>query len=73
MSETTMCALVIEVREDALLVRDQSTCQEVQVNTSCACCYAAGDRICIRYSGAMTNSLPPQISADCISRAGSCG
>ena len=73
MPETTMCALVIEVREDALLVRDQSTCQEVQVNTSCAHCYSAGDRICIRYSGAMTNSLPPQISADCIRRAGSCG
>ena len=72
MSETTMCALVIEVREDALLVRDQSTCQEVQVNTSCAHCYSAGDRICIHYNGAMTASIPPQISADCIHKVSSC-
>ena len=73
MSETTMRAQVVEVQEDALLVCDQSTGQQVQVHTSCAHCYSAGDRICIRYSGAMTNSLPPQISADCIRRAGSCG
>ena len=73
MSETTMCAVVCQVQDGFLLVRDQSSCQEVRVNTSCAHCYAAGDRICIHYSGAMTNSLPPQISADCIHRVGSCG
>ena len=72
MSETTMCAVVCQVQEDSLLVRDQNSCQEVQVNTSCAHCYSAGDRICIHYNGAMTASIPPQISADCIHKVSSC-
>ena len=72
MSETTMRAQVVEVQEDALLVCDQSTGQQVQVHTSCAHCYAAGDHICIHYNGAMTNSIPPQISADCIHKVSSC-
>ena len=38
MSETTMRAQVIEVQEDALLVCDQSTEQQVQVHTPCARC-----------------------------------
>ena len=72
MSETTMRAQVIEVQEDALLVCDQSTGQQVQVHTSCAHCYAAGDHICIHYNGVMTASLPPQISADCIHKVTGC-
>ena len=72
MSETTMCAVVCQVQDSFLLVCDQSSCQQVQVNTSCASCYSAGDRICIHYNGAMTNSIPPQISADCIHKVSSC-
>lgn len=65
---TTMTARVLEVRCDSLLVCDCSTCQQVQVNTANACCYQVGDCLCIHYSGAMTNSIPPQISATCIHR-----
>jgi len=56
------------VRCDSLLVCDCSTCQQVQVNTANACCYQVGDCLCIHYNGAMTNSIPPQISATCIHR-----
>ena len=65
---TTMTARVLEVRCDSLLVCDCSTCQQVQVNTAIACCYQVGDCLCIHYNGAMTNSIPPQISATCIHR-----
>ena len=65
---TTMTARVLEVRCDSLLVCDCSTCQQVQVNTANACCYQVGDCLCIHYNGAMTNSIPPQISATCIHR-----
>ena len=58
-----MCADVIEVNDDNLLVRDIRTQQEVIVNTPCSCRLDAGDRIRIVYNGAMTNSLPPQISS----------
>ena len=51
-----------------VLQRDCSTCQQVQVNTANACCYQVGDCLCIHYNGAMTNSIPPQISATCIHR-----
>ena len=61
-------ARVLEVRCDSLLVCDCSTCQQVQVNTANACCYQVGDCLCIHYNGAMTNSIPPQISATCIHR-----
>ena len=65
---TTRTARVLEVRCDSLLVCDCSTCQQVQVNTANACCYQVGDCLCIHYNGAMTNSIPPQISATCIHR-----
>lgn len=58
-----MCADVIEVNDDRLLVNDIRTQQEVVVNTPCTCRINVGDRIRIVYSGAMTNSLPPQISS----------
>ena len=65
---TTMTARVLEVQCCSLLVCDCDTCQQVQVNTDDACCYRVGDCLCIHYNGAMTNSLPPQISATCIHR-----
>ena len=57
MSEV-MSATVLRVRRGELLVCDCATRREVVVHTDQACC--------IRYSGAMTNSLPPQISADTV-------
>lgn len=60
----TMCATVLEISDNRLLVRDSRTDQEVVVNTSCRCDLRAGDRIRIIFNGAMTMSLPPQISAD---------
>lgn len=65
---TTMTARVMEVSCNSLLVCDQSTCQQVQVNTSNACCYRVGQCLCIHYDGAMTASIPPQISATKICR-----
>lgn len=67
-ADTTMTARVLEVRCASLLVCDCATGQQVQVNTADACCYRAGECLCIHYDGAMTTSLPPQISASCIHR-----
>lgn len=67
-ADTTMIARVLEVRPDSLLVTDQCNHQQVQVNTTDACCYCVGDCLCIYYNGIMTASLPPQISATCICR-----
>lgn len=58
-----MCATVLEVNNDNLLVHDNVTEQEVVVNTSCACRFSVDDRVKIIYNGIMTNSLPPQISS----------
>ena len=63
---TTMCATVLNAENCELLVCDQSNCQEVVVHSPIACCFAKGDRVCIHYDGAMTASIPPQISASCI-------
>lgn len=46
-----------------LLVCDHATSQEVFVHTPDACRFRRGDRVCIGYNGAMTLSLPPQITA----------
>ena len=51
----TMNARILRVNCCDLLVCDLCGCQEVLVHT-------------IQYSGAMTMSLPPQISADCVKR-----
>lgn len=66
----TLTAQVLDTRCGALLVCDCENSQKVQVNTDDACSYSAGDRLCIRYNGVMTNSLPPQISATDIRRVG---
>lgn len=60
---TTMIARVIEVGCCRLLVCDCDTNQEVVVHTDRARCFSCGDRVCIHYSGIMTMSLPPQITA----------
>ena len=72
-TQTTMMAKVL-CRECGcrLLVCDCSTCQKVLVHTTQACCFSVGDLVCIEYSGAMTMSIPPQISADRIFCADRC-
>lgn len=58
-----MCATILEVNSDNLLVHDVRTKQEVIVNTPCTCRFSVDDRVRIVYNGIMTNSLPPQISS----------
>ena len=62
----TMKACVLRVCRCDLLVCDLSSSQEVLVHTPKACCFSVGDRVCIEYNGAMTLSIPPQISATSI-------
>ena len=68
METTVFQAEVLEVRNCQLLVCDCRTGQTVLVHTRRACCFSRGDCVEIEYSGAMTMSLPPQVSALCISR-----
>ena len=68
-----MNATVLRVQEGNLLVRDWGTAQEVVVHTPLADRFSSRDRICILYNGAMTRSLPPQISATHITRLSLCG
>lgn len=63
-----MLAIVLSVGVGNLLVRDLSNNQEVRVNTRDARRFAPGDRVAILYNGAMTASIPPQISAISIQR-----
>lgn len=68
METTVFQAEVLEVRNCQLLVCDCCTRQTVLVHTQQACCFSRGDRVEIKHSGAMTMSLPPQVSALRISR-----
>jgi len=58
-----MIATVLSVQRSNLLVFDFSNRQQVQVNTNDAFLFRLGDLVRIRYNGAMTMSIPPQISA----------
>ncbi len=61
---TTMCATILKINRNSLLVRDNDTSQEVIVNNiSCACNFRLNERINIVYDGRMTMSIPPQINA----------
>lgn len=68
----TMLARVIGFQDGGLLACDCASHQEVLVHTNMACCYCCGDFLRIEFSGAMTMSLPPQISATRISRVRCC-
>lgn len=68
----TMNATVLNVKKCSLLVCDHCTSQKVIVHTPKACCFCDGDKICIEYNGIMTRSIPPQITADNITRIPSC-
>ena len=62
----TMKACVLKACPCELLVCDLCTCQQVLVHSDKACCFSVGDRVCIHYSGAMSMSMPPQITAESI-------
>lgn len=68
----TMCARVIKVEEHHLVCCDLCKMQKVIVHTPRACCFCVGDEVRIRFCGAMTMSLPPQITACCITKIGCC-
>lgn len=59
----TMQAIVIRVRPGDLLVFDESMSQTVIVHTPQACRFRVGNCVTIFYSGIMTRSIPPQITA----------
>lgn len=65
----TMCAVILEIGNRQLLVRDSKTDQEIVINTRCNCNFRVGDRIIIFHNGAMTMSIPLQISAIRIRKA----
>lgn len=58
-----MQAVVIESGWDQLLVLDLDTRQQVVVHTPQARMFRPGEQVMVWYSGAMTNSIPPQITA----------
>lgn len=58
-----MQAVVIENQGNRLLVLDLETRQQVVVHTPQAWMFRPGEQVMIWYSGAMTNSIPPQITA----------
>lgn len=56
-------AKVIGVEYDKLFVFDYATNQAIIVHTKDAYQFLCGDCLWIEYSGAMTKSIPPQITA----------
>lgn len=63
----TMLATVVQAQGTQVLVTDNANGQEVLVNTRYSTCnLSQGDQVRIVYNGAMTASIPPQISADSI-------
>ena len=63
-----MVATVLSVQRGNMLVFDFSNRQQAQVNTNNTFRFCPGDLVRIRYNGAMTMSIPPQISAISIVR-----
>ena len=59
---------VLVVEKERFLLLDDTQQAEIIVNTPSAREYSPGDMVCVVYSGAMTRSLPPQISAQRIMR-----
>ena len=71
-SAVTMSATVLRVCPCELCVCDHENCQQVLVHTDNACCFRVGQQVCIEFSGAMTRSCPPQITADCVRPVNCC-
>ena len=66
-----MTATVLSIQRGSMLVFDFFNRQQVQVNTNNTFRFCPGDLVRIRYNGAMTMSIPPQISAISIVRISS--
>jgi len=56
-------AIVLEVHDNRLLVRNLSTNEEIMVNFRNARRFSPGDFVRITFNGQMTRSIPPQIAA----------
>ena len=67
-SEAQLCGEILVVEKERFLLLDDTQQAEIIVNTPSAREYSPGDMVCVVYSGAMTRSLPPQISAQRIMR-----
>ena len=67
-TDTVMTARVLYADFYQMLVCDCATNQEVIVHANNAHCFPRNECVCIRYNGAMTRSIPPQITATCITR-----
>lgn len=63
-----MIATILSAQRGNLLVFDFANRRQVRVNTNDAFRFGPGDLVRIRYNGAMTMSIPPQISAISIVR-----
>lgn len=61
-------ASILEINGNQLLVFDHATQQEVAVNLRCGCNFRINDNVKIIYNGIMTMSIPPQISAQRITK-----
>ena len=60
----TMLGTVLQAWGTQVLIQDNSNGQEVLVNTDYSTRnLSAGDQVRIQFNGAMTASMPPQISA----------
>lgn len=64
----TMCATVLRVQNGELLVCDHCTHQRIVVHSLATSCFQPGDRVRIEYDGAMTRSIPPQLTAQHVCR-----
>lgn len=63
----TMTGTVVQAEGSQVLIQDSSTGQEIMVNTNYSTSnLAAGYLVRVVYDGAMTTSIPPQISAESI-------
>lgn len=65
-----MIAVVTKVNPESLLVRNVANNEEVHVNLRNPSQFSVGDRVRIIFSGQMTRSIPPQITATSIQRIG---
>jgi|GEM_PF-2492907 len=64
----SLIAIVMRSDLGSLLVRDLNTGDEILVLTHEARKFSPGDRVAVTYSGMMTHSIPPQITALSIRR-----
>lgn len=64
----TMQAIVLAVRPRQLIVIDLENRQRVIVHTPMAQRFRPGNLVEIQFNGVMTNSIPPQITAERITR-----